>query len=100
MNIFRELENCNSSDFNILKTIEELNELSLALIEHYTKEKDNIIHISEEVGDVKFRLDALVKLLGIEEQVDKRYEYKKAHLENKVMLGKLGKTVSENLKLT
>lgn len=100
MDIFRELEDCNSRDFNILKTIEELNELSLALIEHYTKDADNIKHISEEVGDVKFRLDALVNLLGIKEEVDKRYEHKKTHLQNKALLGKLGKSISENIKLT
>lgn len=53
----------NTREFNILKTIEECNELALILTQSLTKpHKVTEDHIIEEIGDVKIRLKILSKL--------------------------------------
>ena len=78
------------------KLVEELNELSLAIIDSYTK-NGSMEAIIEEAGDVKFRLDSFCKIFNIEQQVNERYNIKKGHLERKAMLNRLGRTVNENI---
>lgn len=90
--IYKTLANDNSYSFNIVKTIEELNELSTALSQHLTKGTD-LSEIIEEVGDVKVRFKILNKMLGsdFKSKVKKRVTQKTKELFNKNETIKLGK---------
>lgn len=92
--IYKILAEDNSYDFNIVKTIEELNELSTALSQHLTK-GTGLDEIVEEVGDVKIRFKILNKLLGNEfkKKVKQRIIYKTNELYNKNKISKLGKNL-------
>ena len=64
---------------NILKVVEECAELQEVLIKYLTKSeafKPKMEKISEEMGDVIFRIAVAASALGIEDKVEKRAEYK------------------------
>lgn len=62
----------NSHEFNVLKTIEELNELATVLTQTITKPgKIPDKEVIEELGDVKLRLTYMDHIYG-EENVDER----------------------------
>lgn len=90
--IYKILAEDNSYNFNIVKTIEELNELSTALSQHLTK-GTNLSEIVEEVGDVKVRLKILNKVFGkgFNKRVKKRIIRKRTELFNKNKINKIGK---------
>lgn len=70
------LTETNDYQYNILKTIEELNELATVLTQHLTKpNKVKPSEIYDEIGDVKIRLKILEKLFD-KNEIDKRVEYK------------------------
>tara|TARA_R100001594_G_scaffold29078_1_gene54503 strand:- start:149 stop:382 length:234 start_codon:yes stop_codon:yes gene_type:complete len=62
---------------DLLKCVEELNELSTILLQQYNKPhrdlKDEII---EELGDVKWRLQKVIDHYG-KKEVNRRVEFKK-----------------------
>lgn len=62
--VINKIVNNNSFEFNILKTIEELNELSTALTQLLTKSTSDkrIEHVIEETSHVKLRVAVLCKL--------------------------------------
>lgn len=90
--IYKTLAEDNSYNFNIVKTIEELNELSTALSQHLTKGTD-LSEIIEEVGDVKIRFKILNKMLGLDfkSKVKKRVTQKTKELFDKNKIIKIGK---------
>lgn len=68
MNVFEHLAETNSWEYNHLKAIEELSELTEVLIKRVTKKggpkepkKQEVI---DEIGDVIIRLEVLSKLYG------------------------------------
>lgn len=69
----------------ILKTLKEMAELSEVLLKTLTKRedlrppKDKII---EEMGDVLFRCKALARKLGIEDEVEARFQEKGVIMNN------------------
>lgn len=67
---------CNTYDFNIRKTIEELNELSLILMQSLNKPDKNFTEeIIEEIGDVKLRIAWLENNFSLK-KIKKRIETK------------------------
>lgn len=93
--------NRHETNFTIVKTIEELNELSTALAQYLTKpisvsNEEHIDNIIKEVADVEILLCALKYKLGINlevydkipEKINKFDEYVKKHRDN---FGKLRK---------
>lgn len=64
----------NERSYNFLKIAEELNELSTALLQSFTKGVDDA-EIIEEIGDVKMRLKVLEQYFD-KELIKKRIEYK------------------------
>lgn len=65
----------NGIDYNKLKLVEELNELSTAIIQSMTKGDDNTENVVEEFGDVEYRL-AVMKNYYNAEAIAKRAEKK------------------------
>lgn len=66
----------NDRRFNLLKAAEEMQELSLALIQKMTKEdKYDDNKIIDEIGDVEIRLAILKKIFPLE-KIEKRVDYK------------------------
>lgn len=66
----------NDKTYNLLKAAEELQELSLALIQQVNKiNSDNTKNIIEEIGDVELRL-AVVKRYYSSKAIDKRIRRK------------------------
>ena len=62
---------------DILKCVEELNELASVLIKQHNKpRKDYHDHIIEEIGDVIYRVDNLYNYYD-KDKVQKRIDYKK-----------------------
>lgn len=84
--IIKQLVKDNDYNYNILKAIEELQELSLVLTQHLTKgvKRREII---DEIGDVKIRIEILEKIFG-EEDVDKRVNDKLTKFDNYIKEGK------------
>lgn len=64
----------NEHSYNILKAAEELQELSLVLIQSLSKGVDEK-EIIDEIGDVKIRLKVLSKLFP-EDKIKERVKYK------------------------
>lgn len=80
------IERKNDNYFNLMKSIEELNELSLALVQSITKShtskpisKQEII---DEIGDVKRKIWLLESIYG-KKNVKKRIKNKINQLKNK-----------------
>lgn len=68
----------------MLKVMEEMAELNEVCIKTITKTpelKPPVEKIIEEIGDLWFRTRILVKNMGIEEEVRKRYEEKGAQID-------------------
>lgn len=68
-------------DIIILKLVEECAELSEVLIKYLTKPEDrkpDIDRITEEMGDVLFRMKVAVEMFGNATQVDTRMKEKEA----------------------
>lgn len=59
----------------IKKCVEELNELSVALL-HNEGGKDTVDHVAEEIADVEIMLQQMILLLDCQDRVDK-YRTKK-----------------------
>ena len=77
--------NQNDKTYNILKAAEELQELSLVLIQSLSKgvEEQEII---DEIGDVKFRIKVLEGYFNkekIQERIDKKLKKNLEYLNNK-----------------
>lgn len=77
--------NQNDKTYNILKAAEELQELSLVLIQSLSKgvEEQEII---DEIGDVKFRIKVLEEYFNkekIQERIDKKLKKNLEYLNNK-----------------
>lgn len=67
----------NTTDFNIRKAIEELNELNLELIHFLNKDNaNNKIDIMKELVDVEIRLTWLKKYLNCDEAYKARRKLK------------------------
>jgi NTP pyrophosphatase (non-canonical NTP hydrolase) len=67
----------NTKERDILKCVEELNELASVLIKQHNKpRKDYYDHIIEEIGDVIYRVDNLYNYYD-KDEVQKRIDYKK-----------------------
>ena len=62
----------NSTEFNIRKTIEELNELNLELIHFLNKNINNKKNIMQELVDVEIRLEWLKKYLNCDDKYKSR----------------------------
>ena len=70
------IQNNNGFQYNMLKAIEELSELSAALTQMLTKNnKDTVKNVIEEFGDVEFRLSVLRSHFN-EKLIDKRFQKK------------------------
>lgn len=68
-----------TTEYNILKVVEECAELQEVMIKYLTKNeqlKPNLAKITEEMGDVIFRILVTSKMLGIEDDVQGRMDYK------------------------
>lgn len=80
------VELTNSYEFNHLKVIEELNELSLVLIhvktKKHTKSPVPLQEVIDEIGDVKRKIWYLERIYG-KNAIKKRIEEKVSHLELK-----------------
>ena len=67
----------NGSYYQKLKTIEELNELTLAIIQDTNKLKGNHFNIVEEIADVYVMLEQLKLIYGLsDEEIGFMVEYK------------------------
>jgi hypothetical protein len=75
--VYNHLLNVNDRDYTLRKTIEELQELSLVLIQRLNKNEVLVpdSNIIEEIGDVKIRLKVLEKMFS-SELIKKRINYK------------------------
>lgn len=70
------IQNNNGFQYNTLKAIEELSELSAALTQMLTKNnEDTVENVIEEFGDVEFRLSVLRSYFD-EKLIDKRFQKK------------------------
>lgn len=70
------IKNNNGFNYNMLKAIEELSELSAALTQMLTKNnEDTVKNVIEEFGDVEFRLSVLRSHFD-EKLIDKRFQKK------------------------
>jgi len=80
------LAETNNPEYNILKAIEEMSELSVRLSQSLTKgaSKEDII---EELGDTVFRIKVLTHMYG-KDEVNKRVEYKLSTCEEWLKEGK------------
>lgn len=91
--LINHLVNKNDYKYNLLKTAEELQELSLVLTQMALKEnKVNKQEIIDEIGDVKIRLRVLEHFFS-RKRVKKRIEFKmkklKEYVLNNKYIGKL-----------
>ena len=77
----------NDKNYNLLKAAEELQELSLALIQHVTKEGDDDTNIIEEIGDVDIRLGVARKYFS-EKKVKLRIKTKLKSIKRHIKSGK------------
>jgi hypothetical protein len=69
----------------ILKLIEELAEAQTELVKYLTKDeedKPSLDIIAEELGDVLFRGEIVIRKLGIESKVEDRGKYKTRQINN------------------
>jgi hypothetical protein len=73
-------------DFNYMKAIEELNELSLALVQYKTKKRTSnplpVQEVIDEIGDAKRKIWYLERIFGVN-NVKRRIESKVSKLEKK-----------------
>jgi hypothetical protein len=82
----------NTYDYNILKLIEELQELSLVLTQAYLKpSKVDQQEIIDEIGDVKIRMAVLDKILNQQPLVNERIEFKLKKFEKLMTIKKAEK---------
>lgn len=76
MDIISTLTERNDHAYNILKAVEELNELSTVLMQQYNKPgKVPTSAVIEELGDVAIRLQILERIYG-QEAIDTRIKEK------------------------
>ena len=81
--IIKLLNTFNNKDYNKRKCIEELQELSLVLLQSLNKPDKNFDNkIIEELGDVEFRLKWL-KSLYSKKLIKKRVNHKYKNIKNK-----------------
>ena len=77
----------NGATFNVCKTIEELQELSLALTQKLTKPSiDNTQAVIDEIGDVMLRLEILKKMFPkdkIKERIDLKLSKWETYIDHK-----------------
>lgn len=79
-NIVKKLAKHNDKEYNILKAIEECNELSLALTQHLSKNSVSNQEIIDEIGDVYVRVGILKEMFD-PERISKRINRKLSSLE-------------------
>jgi len=80
------LAETNDHTYNILKAIEECQELALILTQFLSKGASEQA-IIEEIGDVKFRVKVLEHLFD-KKEIDKRYEHKVGKCQKNIEEGK------------
>jgi NTP pyrophosphatase (non-canonical NTP hydrolase) len=71
------------TEMNILKVVEECAELQEVMVKYLTKNeslKPKMEKLSEEMGDVIFRIMVAAKMLGIEDEVQGRMDFKAKQL--------------------
>ena len=86
--IINHLTKNNNFEYNLSKSSEELQELSLILTQFLNKpEKVNNQNIIDEIGDVKIRIKILEKLFG-EDEVKDRYNLKLDKFKNYILENK------------
>lgn len=89
-NVFRHIANTNNRNYNVLKALEEMAELSEKLLKSLTKSselKPTKKEIIEEIGDVQIRLAVLSHQFGAEE-VNTRVNYKVGRMKKRIKSGK------------
>lgn len=90
--IVKHLVKTNSETYNLLKTVEELTELSEVLMKKVLKtgtdKAPSLNSIVEEIGDVELRLSILKELLNCKEAVKIRVGYKLSKYQEYINNGK------------
>jgi hypothetical protein len=83
--VIEQLYKCNSKKFNFRKAAEELNELSLVLLQYLNKEQQpNEQAIIDEIGDVGIRVAVVAKYFNenlISKRVDDKLTKLKSYIE-------------------
>lgn len=82
----KQLAETNTLEYNILKAIEEMSELSTVLSQYLTK-GSKLEDIIDETGDVVFRIKVLTHIFG-KDRVNKRVENKLSKCEEWIKEGK------------
>lgn len=72
----------------ILKTVEELTELSLSL-QHHIQRGGDLGHVAEEMADALLTIRGSMLLLELEEEVPKNLEAKAARLHGRILAGEV-----------
>lgn len=80
----------NNKKYNLIKLLEEINELGVAVSQHLTRDK-SIENIAEEIADVELRCKVVTKHLKLERLVEASKNRKKEELFFKNIKGELGK---------
>lgn len=91
-----ELTKVNNLEFNIAKVVEESMETNELLVKYLTKMpslKPSKAAITEEVGDLLFRLMVMVNHMDIKEAVGLRVEQKAKMLEKAMKTATVGSTL-------
>lgn len=91
-----QLTKVNNLEFNMAKVIEEAAEVTELLTKYLTKIpslKPQSASITEEVGDLIFRLMVLSRHMNIENEVGLRVEDKAAMLKKALYKGNMGSTL-------
>lgn len=90
MDIIEILVKSNNKKYNLVKLLEEINELGVAISQHLTRDK-SIDKIAEEIADVELRCQVVSEHLGLEKVVESKRRQKEEKLHLKYLKGKLGK---------
>jgi len=90
MKIINILVKVNNKKFNLVKLLEEINELGAAISQYLTRKKSKI-YIAEEIADVQLRCDVICKHLNITNIVNEKRKQKEEELHIKYIKGNLGK---------
>ncbi len=93
LEIIKTLVETNDYDYNLLKTAEELTELSLALVQTVLKKKKvDPQEVIDEIGDVKIRLKIIEEFFD-KDKVKTRISYKISKFKEYLEKGKYKKGI-------
>ena len=62
---------------------EEIGELMAAICQ-YSRGRDKVTHVAEEIADVRIMLDQMAVLFGCEDEVERQRRYKLRRLEQRI----------------